>query len=125
MIWISAFASVRSIYEKITWYENSADHGQTALAGAVWTGSTPFANTNMYEESYYNSSGLHKLTVCSWLTVTSSILALKCGIHGGSIGSCLGRPMVGEGKVKSMLGGGTCNRTLYSDERLYLEHRYR
>jgi hypothetical protein len=43
------------------------------------------------------------------LTVTSSILVLKCGIHGGSttVRLALGRPMVGDGRVKSMLGGGS------------------
>ena len=49
------------------------------------------------------------LTVSSWLTVTSSILVLKCGIQGGSttVRLALGSPMVGDGSVKSMLGGGS------------------
>ena len=50
---------------------------------------------------------IYQHTVSSWLTVTSSILALKWGVHGGSTTDCIGNPMVGDGKVKSMLGGGS------------------
>lgn len=50
-----------------------------------------------------------RLTVPSWFTVTSSILALKWGVQGGSTTVCEGRPIVGDGRVKSMLGGGICD----------------
>lgn len=65
---------------------------------------------------------IYQHTVSSWLTVTSSILALKWGVHGGSTTDCIGNPMVGDGKVKSMLGGGSwekktwrkiCSRTKF------------
>jgi len=42
-----------------------------------------------------------------WLMVTSSTLVLKCGDQGGSTTGRHGSPMVGEGRTKSMLGGGT------------------
>ena len=38
--------------------------------------------------------------------VTSSTLVLKWGVHGGSTMGRHGSPMVGDGKTKSMLGGG-------------------
>ena len=46
------------------------------------------------------------VTVSSWFTVTSSIFVLKCGIQGGSTTVTQGKPIVGDGRVKSMLGGG-------------------
>lgn len=69
-----------------------------------------FRSTVLYEAflSHYFWSSV-RLTVPSWLTVTSSILALKWGVQGGSTTVCEGRPIVGDGRVKSMLGGGICD----------------
>lgn len=55
------------------------------------------------------------------MTVTSSILALKWGVHGGSTTDCIGNPMVGDGKVKSMLGGGSWKK---KHEEKYVLDRY-
>ena len=55
---------------------------------------------------------IYQHTVSSWLTVTSSILALKWGVHGGSTTDCIGNPIVGDGKVKSMLGGGSWKKKM-------------
>ena len=61
------------------------------------------------------------LTDSSWLMVTSSTLALKCGIHGGSTTGNDGRPMVGDGRTKSMLGGGTWN-DIYKCQDMYARY---
>lgn len=47
-----------------------------------------------------------RLTDSFWFIVTSSTLVLKCGIHGGSTIGKPDSPIVGDGKTKSMLGGG-------------------
>jgi len=48
-----------------------------------------------------------KRTDSVWLMVTSSTLVLKWGVHGGSTMGRHGSPIVGDGRTKSMLGGGT------------------
>ena len=65
------------------------------------------------------------LTVSSWLTVTSSILVLKCGIQGGSttVRLALGSPMVGDGSVKSMLGGGSWAH-ISGDQEMHTEYHH-
>lgn len=59
---------------------------------------------------YFRNFLLHVLTLSCSVETFSSSSEWATGIHGGSRTGTLDTPMVGEGTVKSMLGGGTCKR---------------
>lgn len=51
---------------------------------------------------------------------TSSKLSTTVGIHGGSRTGRELLPRVGDGTVKSMLGGGTCHVTIFKPKSIYV-----